>query len=282
VHLLHRSGPRAFPGALPRRHVRRALPGALRAEQSLSRLHGLGSTVVLRAALPRPTPHRTRDRLAPPRLLPARRRPGLRDLLDPSTARRRPRLTDDQLRQPGVPSRCRSDRGSRSTPAARCRTPASPGRSTAVTERLGVPGTAGAARRLPGQPRRGPRAGGDRQRPRRRTSCPVRRRPARRGSRCGRRARAPAPAHPAHMPCMYSAEAVDIRTGHRGSRGGPRRPGLVAAEGPASTRRGRAARRAPWGRTRATAAGRRTPGGPPARGPRQGTRRRSGRGRWLR
>ena len=82
LHLLHRAGPRALPGALPRRHIRRPLPGAVRAERPLSRLHGLGRAVVLGAALPRLPPRRAPDRPVPPGLLPAGRQPGLRDLLD--------------------------------------------------------------------------------------------------------------------------------------------------------------------------------------------------------
>ena len=62
--------------------------GPLRREHPLPRLHGLGHAVVLSPGLPRRAARRPPDRPVPPRLLPARRRPRLRDLLDEQPRRR--------------------------------------------------------------------------------------------------------------------------------------------------------------------------------------------------
>ena len=47
LHVLQRAGPRARPPALARRHLRDLLPGPVRGERPLPRLHGLGRAVVL-------------------------------------------------------------------------------------------------------------------------------------------------------------------------------------------------------------------------------------------
>ena len=56
LHLGHRPGGRAVLPAFPRHHLRGLLPGPLRRERPLPRLHGLGHAVVLRPGLPRRAP----------------------------------------------------------------------------------------------------------------------------------------------------------------------------------------------------------------------------------
>src|ERR1019366_2122 len=58
------------------------MPGTLRRERPLPRLHGLGHALVLGPEFARSTPCWTRNRVVPPRVLRARRRPRLRNLLD--------------------------------------------------------------------------------------------------------------------------------------------------------------------------------------------------------
>ncbi len=72
-------------GAMSRATTRRR---SLRRERPLPRLHGLGHALVLRARIPRRAPGRAPDRLVPPRVLPAGRRPRLRNLLDETPRRR--------------------------------------------------------------------------------------------------------------------------------------------------------------------------------------------------
>ena len=88
VHLLHDAGSRAVRPARPRRHLRHVLPGSVRGEPPLPRLHGLGHALVLGPGLARHAPGRTPDRHDAPRLLPAAGRRCLRDLLDVDARRR--------------------------------------------------------------------------------------------------------------------------------------------------------------------------------------------------
>ena len=97
LHVGHEPGRGAVLPALPRHHLRGLLQGRNVAsvsrpqtstrEPSLPRLHGLGHALVLRPALPRRAPGRPRNRLVPPGVLPAGRRPRLRDLLDEPSRR---------------------------------------------------------------------------------------------------------------------------------------------------------------------------------------------------
>ena len=64
------------------------VPGVVRRERPLPRLHGLGDAVVLSTALSRRAPGRPRNRPVPPRVLPAGWRPRLRNLLDQTPRRR--------------------------------------------------------------------------------------------------------------------------------------------------------------------------------------------------
>ena len=98
---------RAVLPAFPRHHLRGLLPGTLRREHPLPRLHGLGHALVLRAGLPRHAPGRAPDRPVPPGVLPAGRRPRLRDLLDQTPRRRGHGLQlrahgPDRVRAPGA------------------------------------------------------------------------------------------------------------------------------------------------------------------------------------
>ncbi len=98
---------RAVLPAFPRHHLRGLLPGSLRRERPLPRLHGLGHAVVLGPGLPRRAPGRAPDRPVPPGVLPAGRRPGLRDLLDQAPRRRGDGLQlrahgPHRVRTPGV------------------------------------------------------------------------------------------------------------------------------------------------------------------------------------
>jgi hypothetical protein len=88
LHVLHHAGQRAVLPAFPRHDLRDVLPGARRQEHPLSRLHGLGHALVLSPRLPRRAPRRAPDRPVPPRVLPAGRRPRVRDLLDEAPRRR--------------------------------------------------------------------------------------------------------------------------------------------------------------------------------------------------
>ena len=88
LHMGHHAGAGAVLPAFPRHHLRRLLPGPLRRERPLPRLHGLGHAVVLGTPLARRAsrrPHRGHDAH---RLLPTRRRPRLRDVLDDAARRR--------------------------------------------------------------------------------------------------------------------------------------------------------------------------------------------------
>ena len=62
LHVLHRARAGAVVPAQPRRHVRDVLPGPVRGERALPRLHGLGDAVVLRARLARRVARRARVR----------------------------------------------------------------------------------------------------------------------------------------------------------------------------------------------------------------------------
>ena len=88
LHVLSAPGPRAVLSAFARRHLRDALPGPLRGERALPRLHGLGYAVVLSRRLARHVADRALDRQIPPGVLPARRRAGVRGLLDEWSRRR--------------------------------------------------------------------------------------------------------------------------------------------------------------------------------------------------
>ena len=79
---------RAVLPAFSRHHLRGLLPGSLRRERPLPRLHGLGHAVVLSTGLPRRAPRRAPNRLVPPRVLRTGRRPRLRNLLDDPPRRR--------------------------------------------------------------------------------------------------------------------------------------------------------------------------------------------------
>src|ERR1039458_8045706 len=79
LHLGHHPDHGAVLPAFPRRHLRRLLPGPLRRKRPLPRLHGLAPAVVLRPGLTRRAPHRAAGRHDAPRVLPAARRPRLRD-----------------------------------------------------------------------------------------------------------------------------------------------------------------------------------------------------------
>src|ERR1035438_1215184 len=88
LHVGHHPGRGAVLPAFPRHHLRGLLPGPLRRERPLPRLHGLGHAVVLSTRLPRRAPVRAPDRLVPPGVLRTGRRPRLRDLLDDPPRRR--------------------------------------------------------------------------------------------------------------------------------------------------------------------------------------------------
>ena len=60
LHVVHHPGRGAVLPAFPRHHVRGLLPGPVRREPPLQRLHGLGHAVVLGARLPRHAPRRAR------------------------------------------------------------------------------------------------------------------------------------------------------------------------------------------------------------------------------
>ena len=86
VHLLHIAGPRAVLPAFPRRHLRHVLPGPVRRERSLPRLHGLGDALVLGPGLARHAPGWTPGGHDAHRLLPAAGIQCLRDVLDDGCA----------------------------------------------------------------------------------------------------------------------------------------------------------------------------------------------------
>ena len=65
-----------------RHHLRHLLPGPVRGERALPRLHGLGHALVLSPSIARQAADRAQDRQVPLGLLPARRQPSVRDLLD--------------------------------------------------------------------------------------------------------------------------------------------------------------------------------------------------------
>ena len=92
LHVLHRARAGAVLSAQPRRHVRDVLSGPLRRERAVPGLHGLGDAVVLGARL-RATSCSPGARFGWLRLLSARRRPGVRDVLDAPVAARRPAPT---------------------------------------------------------------------------------------------------------------------------------------------------------------------------------------------
>ena len=82
LHMVHHARRRAVLPSFPRHHLRGVLPGPVRREQPLPRLHGLGHAVVLGAGFARHLARRAPERPDAPRVLPAGRRPRLRDLLD--------------------------------------------------------------------------------------------------------------------------------------------------------------------------------------------------------
>src|ERR1035441_2041674 len=88
LHVEQHPDRRAVLPAFPRHHLRGLVPGSLRAERPLPRLHGLGPAVVLSPGLPRHAPGRAPDRHDAYRVLPARRRPRLRNVLDDRPRRR--------------------------------------------------------------------------------------------------------------------------------------------------------------------------------------------------
>ena len=86
LHVLQRAGPRAVLPARAGRHLRDVLPGPVRREHRVPRLHGLGHAVVLRRRLRGRAARRALVRHAG--VLPARRRPGIRDVLEQRPGRR--------------------------------------------------------------------------------------------------------------------------------------------------------------------------------------------------
>jgi len=95
LHLQHRPGTGVVVPALARRYLRRLLPGPVRREQPLPRIHGLGDAVVLGArGVVRLLRRKESTQLRDEGLLLARRRWGVRDVLD---HRRRVRADEWQL-----------------------------------------------------------------------------------------------------------------------------------------------------------------------------------------
>ena len=88
VQPLYIAGPRVVFSAFSRRHLRHVLPGPVRRERPLPRLHGLGDALVLGGPeLAQNSLGRTPGRHDAYRLLPATRSQCLRDLLDDDARR---------------------------------------------------------------------------------------------------------------------------------------------------------------------------------------------------
>src|SRR5580704_17177238 len=89
VHLVYVPGPRAELHSCPRRHLRHVLPGPVRRERSVPRLHGLGDALVLGPPeLARHSPGWTPRGHDAHRSLPATGIQSLRDILDDEARRR--------------------------------------------------------------------------------------------------------------------------------------------------------------------------------------------------
>ena len=87
LHVGHHPGRGTVLPSFPRHHLRGLLSGAVRRKHPLPRLHGLGHAVVLSTRIRRPAPRWAPNRLVSPRVLPARRRPRVRNLLDETPRR---------------------------------------------------------------------------------------------------------------------------------------------------------------------------------------------------
>ena len=104
LHILQRAGPRAVLSALPRRHLRHVLPGPVRGERPLPRLHGLDHALVFGRGFRRGSARGAQGEQVLPGVLPAAGRPRVRDLLD-----QRPRgRGDGQQLRPLGPDRLRA------------------------------------------------------------------------------------------------------------------------------------------------------------------------------
>ena len=82
LHVGHHTGRGAVLPSFSGHHLRGLLPGSLRRKHPLPRLHGLGHAVVLSRGLSGRPPRRAPHRHDAHRVLPTRRRPRLRNLLD--------------------------------------------------------------------------------------------------------------------------------------------------------------------------------------------------------